>query len=134
MASAASKTPPAGSTTQFCGTCGAPLEPGRAYCGQCGTPVSQSGVQSMSTGAYRSPSGSSLYQHSGIDWDDDDDGDAPTVAELPMEELYGNHTGAGAYGAEDSSRSLRIMVGILCLIGSFATAVAAIVLALATFH
>lgn len=77
---------------------------------------------------------------------DDHDGDAPTVAELPMDDVYSNYpgrtsyagqggyAGQGAYAGEDSSRTLRLLVGILCLVGSFATAIAAIVLALATFH
>jgi hypothetical protein len=127
-----SATPPP-TTTRYCGTCGAALEPGRPFCGQCGTPVTTSGVHG--TAKRPAPSASGLYRQSGADWDDVD-GDAPTVAEMPMGELYGGY--GGAYGddvpADDSSRALRIIVGVLCLIGSFATAVAAIVIALNTFH
>ncbi len=115
--------PPVVSTTRFCATCGAPLEPGRSFCGQCGTPVSTSGVHSSATNSV--PSG--IYRRSSVGWDDLD-GDAPTVAEMPMEDLYGDMA-----APEDASRTLRILVGVLCLIGSFATAAAAIILALQTF-
>jgi len=118
-------TPPVVSTTRFCGTCGAALEPGRPFCGQCGTPVSTSGVHSSATNSV-SPS-SAMYRRSGADWDDLD-ADAPTVAEMPMGNFY-----TGEAAPEDTSRALLILVGVLCLIGSFATAVAAIVLALHTF-
>lgn len=133
---------PAGATsTRYCGTCGAPLDPGRPFCGQCGTPVSTSGVNGgvNAPPMPASPSSSGLYRGSSAGWSgtgwDGSDGDAPTVAELPMDDLYGGYSGrsAGAV-ADDSSRTLRLVVGILCLIGSFATAIAAIVLALATFH
>jgi hypothetical protein len=117
--------PPVVSTTRFCGTCGAPLEPGRPFCGQCGTPVSTSGVHSTAMNA--SPSSSGLYRGSGAGWGALDS-DAPTVAEMPMENLYGEMA-----APDDTSRSLRILIGVLCLVGSFATAVAAIVLALHTF-
>lgn len=124
---------PPPSTTRFCGTCGAVLEPGRPFCGQCGTPVSTSGVHS--TGMRPMSSGSGLYRQSSVGWGEAD-GDAPTVAEMPMGDLYGGYGAAYSedVAAEDSSRALRIVVGVLCLIGSFATAVAAIVIALHTFH
>lgn len=121
-------TPPP-ATTRFCGTCGAALEPGRPFCGQCGTPVNTSGVHG--TAKRPAPSGSSLYRQSGGVWADVD-GDAPTVAEMPMGDLYGDYGDLAQ--PEDSSRTLRILVGVLCLIGSFATAVAAIVIAMGTFH
>jgi hypothetical protein len=120
-----SRTPPPGAT-RYCGTCGAPLEPGRPFCGQCGTPVNTSGTHSTAMNAAASPSG--LYRRSGASWTGLD-GDAPTVAEMPMEDLYDDMA-----APEDTSRTLRILVGVLCLVGSFATASAAIIVALATFH
>jgi hypothetical protein len=121
-------------TSRFCGTCGARLEPGRPFCGQCGTPVSVSGVHN-STAMRAAPSGSGVYRTgSSAQWPRQIDGDSPTVAEMPMQDLYGEGDYQGEYQVDDSSRTMRIVVGILCLIGSFATAVAAIVLALATFH
>lgn len=135
----ATPPPAAAAPTRYCGTCGAPLDPGRPYCGQCGTPVSTSGVSAPGPGPMpSSPSNSDLYSGSNVSWSsdgwNDGDGDAPTVAELPMDDLYGRYAGPGPIDADDSSRSLRLVVGILCLLGSFATAIAAIVLALATFH
>jgi hypothetical protein len=118
-------TPPVVSTTRFCATCGAPLEPGRSFCGQCGTPVSTSGVHSSATNSV--PPASGMYRRSVADWDDLD-ADAPTVAEMPMENFY-----TDVAAPEDASRALVILVGVLCLIGSFATAAAAIILALRTF-
>jgi hypothetical protein len=76
------------------------------------------------------PSGSGVYRMaSDVDWTSDDE-DAPTVADLSVGDVYN----AAGYGLDDSSRALRLWVGALCLVGSFATAIAAIVLALATFH
>lgn len=132
----ATPSPAAAASTRYCGTCGAPLDPGRPFCGQCGTPVSTSDVNGPAMTP--SPSGSGLYRGSGAGWSgsqwSESDGDAPTVAELPMDDLYGSYSGRSPVVADDSSRTLRLVVGILCLIGSFATAIAAIILALATFH
>jgi hypothetical protein len=115
-------------TGRFCSTCGASLEAGRAFCGQCGAPVSDSGFHSTAMRA--APSGSGVYRAtSDANWSDGDE-DAPTVADMSVHDVYE----AAGYGLDDSSRALRIWVGALCLIGSFATAIAAIVLALATFH
>ena len=140
VAGPATPAPAAAASTRYCGACGAPLDPGRPYCGQCGTAVSTSGVNGGVDAPPMSPSPSSsgLYRGSSAGWSNDawdtSDGDAPTVAELPMDDLYSGYTGHNAVVADDSSRMLRLVVGILCLIGSFATAIAAIVLALATFH
>jgi zinc ribbon protein len=119
---------------RFCGTCGARLEPGSAFCGQCGTPVTTSGVHSTKMRA--TSAGPGFYRASaGGAWDEADeaDGDARTVAELPMEQVFGGGGYADYAPADDNSRTQRLIFGVLCLIGSFVLAVAAIVLAIATF-
>ena len=60
------------------------------------------------------------------EWDPDDR-DAPTVVDAPMRGGY------RVQAADSSGRALRIIVGVLCLVGSLISAIAAIVLALITF-
>jgi hypothetical protein len=138
----------AGPTGRFCGTCGARLEPGRAFCGQCGTPV-------VATGVYGgTESGVSRYQAAADEEWAVEDGDAPTEEIPDLPPPYVNPYGAamprgplsGPYGSmgyasgtgaptletpSGGSRSVRIVLGMLCLFGSVVSAAAAIILALA---
>lgn len=145
-----------GGAVQYCGACGARIEPGHAFCGQCGTPV-----RSVSGGGYGasqagapSPSNPSRFRVGDTPGWRPDDGNAPTeeIRDLPPQGAYGR-SGSGVpyqappysrsgYGgtsvdqpvALDSSRTLRMILGVLCLVGSLISAVAAIVLALITIH
>jgi hypothetical protein len=118
-------TPSSGSS-RYCGACGARIEPGQTFCGQCGTPVAASGV--FSTGMASVSSDSGHYIVSGYPEWDPKDRDAPTVVDAP---IRGGHRAAPA--GDSSGRALRIIVGVLCLLGSLISAIAAIVLALITF-
>ena len=116
---------PAPASTRYCGACGARIEPGQTFCGQCGTPVSASGVFSTGMAAVSSDSGH--YMVGGYPEWDPDDRDAPTVVDAPIRGGY------RAQAADSSGRALRIIVGVLCLLGSLISAIAAIVLAIITF-
>ena len=61
------------------------------------------------------------------EWDPKDR-DAPTVVDAPIRGGYRAPSTGDASG-----RALRIIVGVLCLLGSLISAIAAIVLALITF-
>ena len=116
---------PAPVSTRYCGACGARIEPGQTFCGQCGTPVSASGVFSSGMTSVSSDSGHHMV--GGYPEWDPNDRDAPTVVDAPIRGGY------RAQAADSSGRALRIIVGVLCLLGSLITAIAAIVLALVTF-
>jgi hypothetical protein len=116
---------PAPAGSRFCGACGARLEPGQTFCGQCGTPVAASGVFSAQTTS--GPSDSGHYVVGGYPEWNPDDRDAPTVVDAPIRGGY------RAAGGDASGRALRVIVGVLCLLGSLISAIAAIVLALITF-
>jgi hypothetical protein len=61
------------------------------------------------------------------DWDPADR-DAPTVVDAPIRGGY-----RAAPAGSDSGRALRVIFGVLCLLGSLISAIAAIVLALISF-
>jgi hypothetical protein len=132
-------------TTRYCGTCGAALEPGRQFCGQCGSPVTAGGASGIHEGTVFTsvPSGSGRYANpSGDGW-------AANDYDAPTEEQIGTPLGAplgfgqsplyarsGVYGAGRAasaspgmSRELRVLVGILCLLGGLFSAAGAIALA-----
>jgi zinc-ribbon domain len=125
-------------TGRYCGTCGARIEPGEQFCGQCGTPLfSGSGVD-LGT-AYRPTqfAPASYGAASAPDWTPADH-DAPTV-EYP--EMLGG-MGSGYPGRMGSSyapaspdrggnRELRIVLGILCILGGLVSGAGAIFLAIA---
>jgi hypothetical protein len=139
----------AGGTTsggRFCGTCGARLETGTAFCGQCGTPVATGTTSGLRA------TGQEQYRVGG--WSDDD-GNEMTEAMIPGATGYNGFGRSGVgqglpYGgapyhptgytpvrgatAQSSSRTTRLVVGILCLVGSVVSASAAIILALANGH
>jgi zinc-ribbon domain len=117
---------PAPASTRYCGACGARIEPGQTFCGQCGTPVSASGV--FSSGMTSVSSDSGHYIVGGYPEWDPEDRDAPTVVDAPIRGGYRAPSTGDASG-----RALRIIVGVLCLLGSLISAIAAIVLAIISF-
>lgn len=117
---------PAPASTRYCGACGARIEPGQTFCGQCGTPVSASGV--FSSGMTSVSSDSGHYIVGGYPEWDPEDRDAPTVVDAPVRGGYRAPSTSDASG-----RALRVIVGVLCLLGSLISAIAAIVLALISF-
>ena len=117
---------PAPASTRYCGACGARIEPGQTFCGQCGTPVSASGV--FSSGMTSVSSDSGHYIVGGYPEWDPKDRDAPTVVDAPVRGGYRAPSTGDASG-----RALRIIVGVLCLLGSLISAIAAIVLAIISF-
>ena len=137
---------------RFCGTCGARLESGMAFCGQCGTPVAANTASGLTFGASGlRATAQEQYRVGG--WSEDD-GNELTEA-IPGATGYNGFgrsgTGPGllhggvpyhpagyspARGTTDSSssRTARLVVGVLCLIGSVISASAAIILALTMGH
>ncbi|HKT38941.1 MAG TPA: zinc ribbon domain-containing protein [Ktedonobacterales bacterium] len=138
---------------RFCGACGARLESGMAFCGQCGSPVAATSDSGLTFGASGlRTTAQEQYRVGG--WPDDD-GNELTEA-IPGATGYNNgfgRSGAGlglqyggvpyhptgyvpASGATptSSSRTARLAVGVLCLIGSVISASAAIILALSMGH
>jgi len=149
-------TAPVGGATsggRFCGTCGARLESGTAFCGQCGTPVSTGTASGLTFGASGlRATGQEQYRVGG--WSDDD-GNELTEAMIPDATGYNGFGRSGVgqglpYGGApyhptgympargsatpSSSRTTRLVVGILCLVGSVVSASAAVILALTTGH
>jgi hypothetical protein len=131
------------STSRFCGTCGARIVGNEAFCGQCGTPVGQ-GSGDFGTAMDARGSGPGQYGQRGGTWAAAD-GDAPTEAFVVSPAPgYGRSGLNGPYGqaaytpggslagqpADDSSRSVKTMFGVLCLVGSIVSAIAAVILAL----
>lgn len=130
-------------TARYCGTCGARIATGEAFCGQCGTPVGASGGDYGTVNMAAGPA--SRYQVGGMGWAGS--GDAPTEeysaplangyphtqAGIPYTPpIYAGGPGtppAGASAASGSGRTMRVVFGVLCLAGSIASAVAAVILA-----
>ncbi|MGZ3639274.1 MAG: zinc-ribbon domain-containing protein [Ktedonobacterales bacterium] len=130
------------STSRYCGTCGARIAPGEAFCGQCGTPVGAG----SNAGTSLQPAASQYgrYQIDGDSSWSPGEGDAPTEAFVPSSAPsyargfssapnarggYASTPGSNATPANASARTGRIIVGVICLIGSLASAIGAIVLA-----
>lgn len=130
-------------TARYCGTCGARIAAGEAFCGQCGTPVGASGGD---FGTVNMPSGpASRYQIGGGTGWTPASGDTPTEEYLAppshiypqtppgaayMPSTYGSGQNMPPMAAQNGSRrTVRIVFGILCLVGSIGSAVAAVVLA-----
>jgi hypothetical protein len=132
------------STSRYCGTCGARIAPGEAFCGQCGTPVGAG--SNIGTALHPASGQYGRYQvESNSTWSPAQ-GDAPTEAFIPSSGQpyargyssapnarggYASSPGAAATPADASARTGRIIVGVVCLIGSLASAIGAIVLAVA---
>jgi hypothetical protein len=149
---AAPASPPARSTgrvpsvsTRYCGTCGAPIEAGEQYCGQCGTPVSAGSGTEQRTAMRPTPSAPGRYRDD-TGFDDEKwtpyDNDAPTEAYAPSVHGgfgqsypgYGRsmpgYTGAYPAQAPRGNRELRIVLGILCILGGLVSGAGAIILAI----
>jgi hypothetical protein len=131
----------ASGTGRYCGACGARIERGEVFCGQCGTPVGASGNSYDDVGGGRSsPTGApSRY----IVGDDDEwspaRGDSLTEALAPPPPMPAQYNRGGvpynpysatSYTASSSSRTARIIWGVLCLIASLLVAGAAVLVAL----
>ncbi len=128
----------AGGTGRFCGTCGARIVAGEMYCGQCGSPVGQAtGTQ---TGRVGAPT--RLGNGTGDDWSEGA-GDEPTEAFVVARQGYTRGApsvtayprsgyGQATYAsvAPSSSRTMRVIFGVLCLAGSLVSAAAAVIVAL----
>lgn len=128
----------AGGTGRFCGTCGARVAPGEMYCGQCGSPVGQ--LTGTATGRVAAPA--TLSNGAATGWSDVE-GDAPTEAFVVSQRGYSRPGAAtpfptGRYGqpsgvqapATSSTRTMRVIFGMLCLVGSLVSAAAAVIVAL----
>lgn len=123
-------------TSRFCGACGARITGNEAFCGQCGTPIGATG-SGFGSDMDQEPT---RYQVSGASGWQQRGGDEPTEMFMPAPaNPYQPRSGVpyqqtgnapAVSRADDSSRTVRIVFGILCLAGSISSAVAAIVLAL----
>lgn len=123
---------------RFCGTCGARVAPGEMYCGQCGSPVGQlNGTMTSRVGAPMTLAGGTAAGWS------EAEGDAPTEAFAASQRGFSRPGGAtafptGRYGqqtgvqaaAPSSTRTMRVIFGVLCLAGSLVSAAAAVIVAL----
>ncbi|HEX9056394.1 MAG TPA: zinc ribbon domain-containing protein [Ktedonobacterales bacterium] len=133
---------PAGrSTGLFCGTCGARIEPGEQFCGQCGTPVFAGGSGADHGTSLRPAQPAPSRYGSAESWTPADN-DAPTMSYSDMQgELgpgYPGRMGSGIYdphaegmGRAPANRELRIVFGLLCILGGLVSGAGAIVLAFA---
>lgn len=124
-------------TARYCGACGARITGNEAFCGQCGTPI---GATSGGFGSAMDQQ-QTRYQVGGSGAWQQGAGDDPTEMFVPAPmNPYQQRTGGMPYQPvgyqpapqrpTNSSRTVRIVFGILCLAGSIGSAVAAIVLAL----
>jgi hypothetical protein len=125
--------------TQFCGTCGARISGAEAFCGQCGTPVGQSGDEYTSALGVSNSAPSRYHVGTSDSWTPAQ-ADELTEAYVPTPP-YGRSGpglpyaqsgfGAGPYTpAARDTRTTRVVIGVVCLVGSLASAVAAIVIAI----
>jgi hypothetical protein len=122
---------------RFCGSCGARIELGQQFCGQCGAAVGSFGVSNPGYGTElrRAPIPSGPAGLSDDVWPTAEY-DAPTEAfsgVLPGVAPGYRSASARAYGARSGgmSRELRIVLGILCILGGLVSGAGAIILALA---
>jgi hypothetical protein len=135
--------------TRYCGACGAAIGPGEQYCGQCGTPLSAASGTDLRTALRPTPSAPSRYpKDSGFDnepWSPYEN-DSPTEAYTPsvhggMGQSYPGYARSmpGAYTtgypqpARGNNRELRVVLGILCILGGLVSGAAAVVVAI-TWH
>lgn len=142
---------------QFCGACGARLEGQEAFCGQCGAPVAyahQAGPPVSPNVQSHRPSGPGLsHADLPIGWQTEDSqayteampefaGPQPGygqsrgglvngVPAVPGGTPYPYATQVPQPAAKVGVRTGRIVLGVVCLVGSVATAAAAILLAIA---
>jgi hypothetical protein len=131
--------PPSGG---FCGTCGGPIEPDQQFCGQCGAPVPGNGGPGADQGTVmrRTPSGDDAFGDLG-----ESDPWSPNEFDAPTEEysrMMGTSPGgyvAGGYPRPggfatpppaDGSAEMRVVVGILCVLGGLLSGAGALIVAL----
>lgn len=122
-------------TARYCGACGARITGNEAFCGQCGTPIGATGGFGSAMDQQQT-----RYQVGGTGGWQQGAGDDPTEMFVPAPaNPYQQRSGVPyhptGYGPAaprpaDSSRTVRIVFGILCLAGSIGSAAAALVLAL----
>lgn len=136
-----------GPATRFCGACGARITGTEAFCGQCGTPVGGASDPSYGTVLSPAPHTPTGYQPGASSGWANVQGDAPTEAIIappppsvrglpsnPYSQVsYGSRVGTAppqTPAPASSSRTGRIVFGILCIVGSLISAAAAVILAL----
>ena len=124
---------------RYCGTCGARTTGTEAFCGQCGTPLSASGgdygmpVRSPTS---FSPRNATSGWGSGVPDDATDMYAPPPLSAYPRQMTGVPYHPGTQYGisapsqyANDSSRTIKVVFGIICLVGSIASAIGAVILA-----
>jgi hypothetical protein len=126
-------------STGYCGTCGAPIEPGQQFCGQCGAPAGFGGSGVDQRTVFRSaPLAHDGYGAELDDWSPADH-DAPTeefAQMLPGARLgysgapYGRGGSYAGPQAPGGGSELRVVLGILCILGGLVSGAGAIILAL----
>lgn len=129
-----------GATSRYCGTCGARITGNEAFCGQCGTPIG--GANDFGTSLDVRSSDAGRYGGSGA-WTPGE-GDAltepfvvspvggypRTPANNPYAQMgYGGSGAMNGQASADSSRGIKTLFGVLCLVASVASAVGAVFLA-----
>ena len=135
--------PLAGASTRYCGVCGARISADEVFCGQCGTPV---GMPSGDYATVNGSEGSRRYADERVDQWAPVQHDELTEAYAPAAPSGYGYSGAGrqyrpaGYASgytntqtqqvSSGARSVRIVVGILCLAGSLVSAAVAIFLAI----
>lgn len=133
-------------STRYCGTCGARIETGEQYCGQCGTPIAANAGTELRTAMRPTPDAPGRYPgeaNRGEEAWNPYDNDAPTEGYAPslhggLGQSYPGYVrgvpGAypGEYGGQvrrGPNRELRIVLGILCILGGLVSGAGAIILA-----
>jgi len=142
---------------RYCGTCGARIETGQAFCGQCGTPVTSPSNGDLGTSFSPSPQSNARPSQYRVgdnqDWATVD-GEAHTEMFSPAVAARGGYNSDNQGGlrypsgtpysqngyqsgypvaARGSARGSRILFGVLCLVGSAISGIAAIVVAILAF-
>lgn len=142
MQHASGRIPGGPPSSAFCGSCGAPFESGQQFCGRCGAPIAPSGGSGADQGTvmrqsardddpYAPPPGSDPWAPNEFD--------APTeefshmLGTTPGGYQAGGYPGAPGYATQpptDGSAEMRVVLGILCILGGLLSGVGAIIVAL----
>jgi hypothetical protein len=132
---------PGGQTSRFCGTCGARIEVGQQFCGQCGSAVLGGSDIEEGTALQRSVYPPAPRRASSPNAWASVDQDAPTetfmdypdqgMGSYPQQFGFGRPAMGQAGGAaRDQSSDVRILIGILCVLGGLISGAGALILAL----